>query len=142
MKINSSLKQLQPFIGEWDTALSNASFLPDPQTVVHGRVAFEWIEDGAYFVMRQGKEATWLISRDEKAGDFTILYFDARGVSRVYEMSLKNNVWKIWRNSKGFSQRYSGRASKDKKTIIAHWEKSFDGRKWEHDFDMKFTKLK
>ncbi len=141
-KVNPTLKQLAPFIGEWDMELSHAAFLPNPKAVIHGRVLFKWVEDGAFFVMEQGKEAIWLIGRDEKIENYTILYSDSRGVSRVYEMSLKNNTWKIWRNSPGFSQRYEGRVSKDKKTITAYWEKSFDGKKWEHDFDMKYTKLK
>ena len=138
--INPALKELEPFIGKWDMELSNAAFLPDLTAIVRGQVSFEWIEDGAFFAMRQGKEAVWVIGRDEKLKDYSILYSDARGVSRIYEMSLKSGIWKIWRNSPGFSQRYVGKVNKDKKTISAYWEKSFDGMKWEHDFDVKYIK--
>jgi hypothetical protein len=140
--INPALKHLALFVGDWDMALSNASFLPDPKTVVHGRVVFEWVEDGAFPVMRQGKQATWLIGRDEGAKGYIVFYFDDRGVSRIYQMSLKDKVWKMWRDSPKFSQRYEARFSRDKKTIAAFWEKSFDGKKWEHDFDMRYTKLR
>ncbi|MGB6553495.1 MAG: hypothetical protein WBE78_08390 [Candidatus Binataceae bacterium] len=139
---NPSLKHLELFIGEWDMALSNASFLPDPKTILHGRVVFEWVEDGAFLVMRQAERARWLIGRDETAKDYVILYSDARGVSRIYQMSFKAKVWKIWRNSPKFSQRYEGRFSPDRKTITASWEKSIDGKTWEHDFDLTYTKLR
>ena len=143
--INPALKDLEPFVGKWDMELSNAAFLPDPKATVHADVSFEWIENGAFFAMSQGNNAAperaiWVIGRDDKEKNYTILYSDARGVSRIYEMSFEKNVWKIWRNSPGFSQRYEGKVSKDKKTITAHWEKSFDGKKWEHDFDLKYAK--
>jgi hypothetical protein len=95
--------------------------------------------------MRQGEKgggmcATWLISRDEDSKNYTVLYIDNRRVSRVYEMSLERDEWKIWRSAPQFSQRFVGKVSKDKKTIKAYWEKSFDEKKWEHDFDMLYQK--
>ncbi len=55
-------------------------------------------------------------------------------------MSLAKGVWKIWRNVPKFSQRFTGKISKDRKVIIASWEKSTNGKNWEHDFDLKYTK--
>jgi len=55
-------------------------------------------------------------------------------------MSLSDGLWKVWRDNPGFSQRYEGRVSPDRKTIVAHWEKSFDGVAWEHDFDITYTR--
>ena len=48
----------------------------------------------------------------------------------------------MWRDSPKFSQRFEGRFSKDKRTITAYWEKSLDGKKWEHDFDLRYTKAR
>lgn len=139
-KINPTLKRLQFLLGDWVMELSNAAFLPDPKTTVEGEVSFECIENGAFLVMRMGQDATWLISRDESMEDYKIFYFDSRMVSRVYEMSLSKDIWKIWRNSPDFSQRFEGKISKDHKTINAYWEKSMDGKKWEHDFDVVYKK--
>ena len=85
---NPSLAELGFLIGEWDMAISGASFLPDPDQVVHGRVEFSATEDGPVLVMRQGVEpsgppaASWVIGRDDSKGQYTVLYADGRGVSR------------------------------------------------------------
>ncbi len=145
---NPALKSLKFLIGNWNMELSNASFLPDPKRTIRGNISIEWIEGGDYLVMRQGRKgtvpnyATWLIGRDVDSPQYTVLYSDDRGVSRVYEMSFKNGILKIWRNSPKFSQRYEGKLSKDKRTIKAYWEKSLDGKKWEHDFNLTYMKLK
>jgi len=146
--INPPLEELEALIGDWDMELSNASFLPDPKTMIRGSASFEWIEDGDYLVIRQGKKeaganySTWIIGRDESSSNYTILYSDDRSVSRVYEMTLKNGAWKIWRNSPTFYQRFEGKISKDKNNIDAYWEKSIDGKTWEHDFDIKYIRRK
>jgi hypothetical protein len=146
MRLNPALKSLKPFVGDWDMELSRASFLLGPQTKLHGPASFKWVEKGAFLVMYQGgkrnPEATWLIGRDESTDSYKVLYFVARGVSRVYEMSFKDNEWKMWRDSPGFSQRFRGLVSKDRKIIRAEWKKSEDGKKWEHDFDITYTKMK
>lgn len=138
---NPRLADLAPIVGEWQMELSNAAFLPDPQHTVRGRVVISWIEDGGLIAMRQGGDATWVIGRDDKSDEYTVLYYDSRGVSRVYQMTLENRVWRIWRNNPEFSQRYEGRISDDYNTIISHWAKSTDdGETWNHDFDMKFIR--
>ena len=55
-------------------------------------------------------------------------------------MSFKDGVWKIWRNSPSFSQRFRGVLDKNNNTITAKWEKSSGGQKWEHDFDVKYER--
>jgi hypothetical protein len=87
-------------------------------------------------------DAMWLISRDESTSSYTVLYYDTRKVSRVYEMSMSDGTWKIWRNSPDFSQRFDGKFSDDGDIITAHWEKSSDGSTWEHDFDVTYTKVR
>ena len=138
---NPALQSLEFLAGEWEMELSNAAFLPDPSVTVKGRVSFEWLEHGAFICMRMGGDATWLISRDDSRSDYQAFYYDARSVSRVYEMSFSDGIWKIWREAPGFSQRYEGAVSHDSTNITAHWEKSFDGSTWEHDFDVTYTKL-
>jgi len=144
---NPALKHLEVVVGDWEMELSNASFLHSPSDTAKGHVSFEWLQDGAFLVMRMGDkspgppDAMWLISRDESTPDYTVLYYDARSVSRVYGMSFSDSVWKMWRESPGFWQRYEGKLSNNGNTITAHWEKSSDGTKWEHDFDLTYTKV-
>jgi hypothetical protein len=59
-------------------------------------------------------------------------------VSRIYEMSFIDDVWKLWRNAPGFLQRFEGRLSLDRNTVEAKWEKSSDGLAWHKDFDIVY----
>jgi hypothetical protein len=114
---------------------------------VKGAVAFEWVEGGVSLILRMGDRtssspsATWLIHRDESNPDYKVFYYDDRKVSRIYEMSYADRSWKMWRRSPNFSQRFEGEISEDGNSISAQWEKSSDGLNWEHDFDIKYTRL-
>ncbi len=147
-KLNPALKRLAVLAGDWEMELSNSAFLPNPTDTVKGFASIAWAEDGAFLLMRQGDRqpsppaAIWLMSRDEATEEYRVFYFDARGVSRIYNMSLDGSAWKMWRESPGFSQRFEGKVSRDHKTIRAHWDKSVDGSQWEHDFDITYTRMK
>ncbi|HXQ59287.1 MAG TPA: hypothetical protein VN799_04285 [Acidimicrobiales bacterium] len=143
---NPSLAELGFLIGEWDLALSGASFLPDPDEVVHGRVDFSAIEDGRILVMRQGVEssgppaASWVMGRDDSKGEYTVLYADGRGVFRIYEMTLTEDSWRLWRNDPEFSQRFEATIGPDRASIEGRWEKRQAGGVWEHDFDVTYSR--
>jgi hypothetical protein len=147
-KPNPALKDLDVLIGKWEMELSNAAFLPDLATKIKGPVSFEWLEDKAFLIMRMGGEpsgspsAIWLIHRDESSSDYKVFYYDDRKVSRIYEMSFSGKSWELWRQSPDFSQRFEGKISEDGNTISATWDKSNDGLKWEHDFDITYTRMK
>lgn len=137
---NPALDDIAALTGDWEMEISNAAFLPDPADKVSRPVSFEWLENGAYLLLRMGAEALWLIGRDDTSLAYTVLYYDARKVSRIYEMSYSGHVWKMWRDTPEFSQRYEARLSSDGNTIIATWEKASDGNDWEHDFDVTFRR--
>lgn len=144
---NPALTPLAPLVGAWEMALSNAAFLPDPAATAKSLASCAWVQDGAFLEIRMGDPpprppaARWLIGRDEATPTYTMLYSDARGVSRVYAMSFAAGVWQIWRDAPGFAQRYAARLSTDGTTIRGHWETSRDGATWEHDFDVTYTKV-
>jgi hypothetical protein len=127
-------------------AITNASSLDDPEEVVHSPVTFEPIEHGALLAMRQGgggaspPAATWVIGRDDHQREYTVLSADARGVSRVYGMSLSASIWRIWRDEPEFSQRFEAVVSRDRRSINARWEKRASCGEWEHDFDLAYTR--
>jgi hypothetical protein len=143
---NPSLQDLQFLVGRWDVQISRASFLPSPQDTVDGRADFGWIEDGAFLVLHQGgpvpgpPSGRMVMGRDENTPDYMALYFDERGVSRLYSMHFAHGVWRLWRNTPDFSQRFEGLFDEGGDVISAHWEKSFDGDNWEHDFDITYTR--
>ncbi len=143
---NPALGDLSMLLGEWAMEISNAHFLPSPSDTVKGYVSFEWVQDGAYLILRMGDKAisppaaTWLIGRDESASNYTVLYYDSRRVSRVYQMSFADGVWQMWREAPDFWQRYEGKVSADRQTIAGCWETSSDGVTWQHDFDVTYTR--
>ena len=143
---NPSLAELRFLIGDWDMAIWGASFLPDPDQVVHGRVEFSATEDGRFLVMHQGVEpsgppsASWMIGRDDAKAEYTVLYADGRGVSRIYEMRLTNHRWQLWRNNPEFSQRFEADINTDGTSIEGRWEKCGSGSVWEHDFNVTYTR--
>ncbi len=140
---NPALKDLDVMVGEWNM-LGNHPMIPNP---VKGHSSFGWLEDGAFFYWRPSylqpgpPSGIAIIGRDDSEGNYSMLYFDERGVARIYEMSFKGKTWKLWRISPGFSQRMSGKMSDDLNTIDLHGEKSSDGVHWEQDLDLTFTRV-
>lgn len=81
-----------------------------------------------------------LIGLDDSAGDFTMLYSDARGVHRVYRMTFDGREWRIWRDAPAFNQRFVGTVSADGNSIDARWEMSRDGKTWQLDFELSYAR--
>ena len=150
-KSNPVLRRLDALVGEWEMQASVGG-----QSMGTARTVFEWIEGGAFLVQRADDEpsedtppewqansplpAVTVIGLDDSSEQFSMLYADARGVLRVYQMTLSDGVWKIWRNAPGFYQRFTGTFSDDGNTIAARWEGSRDGSAWEPDFDVTYRK--
>jgi hypothetical protein len=142
---------LTPLLGEWRMT---AIFKDLPSADTDARVRFEWLSGGPFLIQRweipipEAPDGIAIIGPDpESEGQYLQHYFDSRGVARVYEMSLENGVWKLWRDAPDFSplhfsQRYSGAFSDDGRTITGAWEICHDGAgaTWEHDFDLTYTK--
>ncbi|MEA5455406.1 hypothetical protein SPF06_11800 [Sinomonas sp. JGH33] len=144
---NSALVDLEFLLGPWRTKLSHAEFLPEPHQIAIGRADFDVLEEGALIVMRQVIElegppvARWVIGRDGSRPDYTVLYSDARDVSRVYQMSFTGDTWRIWRDDPAFSQRFEAHVAENRASMSGSWERRFAGGEWEHDFDVDFERL-
>jgi len=139
---------LQPFtvlIGDWNT-VGTHPLIPD--TTLHGRTSFEWIEGGAFLMMHSEIDepsvptGIAIIGSDDAKGEYFMLYFDERGVSRKYEVALRDNIWKWWRNVPNFSQRYTGTIMDDGNTIVGKGELSKDGLSWEPDLDLTYARVR
>ena len=140
-----ALQHLDVFVGEWKMAISSPAY---PSTIVGGHASFAWLEGGAFLMMHTDVEQVGppsgiaVIGRDDSAETYSMLYFDSRGVSRIYEMSLEGSVWKMHRESPGFSQRFTATFNDDGTTITGRWEKSSDGSNWELDLDWSYTRTR
>ncbi len=136
------LGALAALVGEW--------VLGDPSAPV-GRTSFSWLEGRRFLVQRwtvdipEAPDGIAIIGVDEASGNLVQHYFDSRGVARVYEMTLEDGAWTLWRSDPDFSQRFTGTISPDGSTITGSWEigppnASLDDATWTHDFDLAYTK--
>jgi hypothetical protein len=145
---NPALDQLAPLIGEWNIEITNMSFDPDPSTVVRGHSSFDWLEGGAFLIQHleidnpDFPRSIAVMGPDDAAETYRMLYYDSRGVSRIYRMNFSGGIWTLWRDFPGFSQRFNGAFSEDGRIITAYWEKSSDSSNWERDFDLTYTKVR
>ncbi len=146
-KSNPALEALSPFLGEWEIEITNMSFNSDPFAAVQGRSTFDWLDGGAFLIQHSEisasdfPQSTGVIGADDEVATYRMLYYDVRGVSRIYRMTFSGGIWTLWRDSPGFHQRFHGTFSEDGNTITARWERSSDGSNWQHDFALTYTKI-
>jgi hypothetical protein len=134
-----ALRRLEPLVGEWALEASG----PDGKAWPGGgRLTFEWHASGAHLVQRGTVELAEapnnlsIIGCDAANGTYVQLYSDERGVCRVYEMSIGNGEWKLWREGEPFSQRFTATFSDDGNTITGRWEIAEDATNYTTDFDL------
>lgn len=141
---NPALQPLSRFVGKWRTVGTHPLV---PGTTFHGHTSFEWLEGGAFLIMHSEIEepaipnGIAIFGSDDATGEYFMLYFDERGVSRKYELKLSDNSWKWWRTAPGFSQRMTGTFSDDGRTIVSKGELSRDGSFWEGDLELTYTRI-
>ncbi len=140
---NPALKEFGKLIGEWKTAGTHPSL---SNKTLYGKSSFQWIEGGAFLLWRseideEGFPAGIAIfGSDNSTGEYFMLYFDERKVSRKYDVSFEKNVLSWWRDFPDFSQRYTWTITDSE--IIGKGELCQDGVTWERDLDQTFTRLR
>ena len=60
---------------------------------------------------------------------------------RVYAVDLSDGTWRFWRDTPGFSQRFTGTFAEDGATITAQGELSRDGETWEGDLAITYRRV-
>lgn len=140
---NPALKIFEVLIGEWKTVGSHP-YLPD--TPLHGHTSFKWIEGGAFLTMHSEIDEPGIPSgiaifgSDDATGEYFMIYFDERKVSRKYNVSFNDNILKWWRNTPEFSQEFICTISGDGNRISAKGMLSKDSKTWENDLELTYTR--
>ena len=140
---NPSLSRLEALVGEWSITGTHPLF---PGAALNGSAMFEWLDGGSFLVMHSAfpkpgpPSAVAVFGHDDSFEKDIMLYFDDRGVSRVYEVSFGEGVWKMNRNAPGFFQRFTGTFSDNDKTITGLWELSDDNVAWKRDLEVTYRK--
>ena len=138
-----ALGQLEPLVGEWTVEAKWPDGEPWPGG---GKVTFEWHASGAHLLQHgtaefpEAPDNVSIIGCDADNGTYFQLYSDERGVCRVYEMSIGNGEWKLWREGEPFSQRFTATFSDDRNTITGRWEIAEDGTNYSTDFDLIYSR--
>jgi hypothetical protein len=140
----NALKELEPLVGEWRLTATPPG---GPRWSGEGRTTFDWHDSRAHLVERatvhtpEAPDGVSIIGCDAANGTYYQLYSDDRGVCRVYEMSIGNGEWTLWRQGEPFPQRFTGRFEDDGNTIVGRWEKAEDGTHYTTDFDLTYTRI-
>ena len=153
-KSNPSLELLNVFVGDWEMEASK-----DEIPLARAKTNFKWHENHAFLIHHSEAEPPlpttpqiWLdnnpnpivvtIGFDDYSQRFFYNYADARGVRRIYQMSLENGIWKFWgRAAQNFFQRFEAKFNTDNNIIIGKIESSKDDKNWELDFNVRYTKI-
>ena len=136
--MRKGLEQLDALIGEWT---SSSKKYPEGR----GRMTVAPVEGGKFLRIASRIEderfpvSTQIVGADDDRDECTALYFDSRGVRRIYRMTVDNGVWRVWREAPKFRQRFTGTITDG--LIEGMWEISEDGTSWKVDFDLTYTKV-
>jgi hypothetical protein len=141
---DDALKELEVLIGEWTMEAIPPGGEPWPG---EARTTFEWMAGNQLLLERsmvempEAPDGVCVIGCDAANGTYYQLYTDERGVCRVYEMSIGNGEWKLWRDGEPFSQRFTATISEDGNRIEGRWELAEGGENFRTDFDLIYTKV-
>ena len=142
---NPALRPLGVLVGEWEAVGTHPLV---PNKTLRGRSSFKWIEGGAFLLWQSEVYAEGfpagiaIFGSDDATGEYYMLYFDEREVSRKYDVEVSENVIKWWRNAPNFAQRYTWTIEDDGDTLIGKGELSRDNSTWESDLDLTYSRVK
>src|SRR5262245_30184663 len=155
--IEPTLEPLNRIVDTWTT---NASHPALPGVAVHGTVVMEWLEGDQFLILRArtdhpdfpdsisvigdtGRDRVDATVDDAGAvveSQLSMHYFDSRGVFRVYGVAVDDMTLRFWRDSPGFSQRFTGTFADGGDTIDGRWELCRDDIHWDDDLHITYRR--
>ena len=157
-KREPELEQLNRLVGTWTTEGTHPAV---PGVVVRGTAMIEWLEGKRFLIHRAGTDhpdfpdsisIIGFTDRDrvseapgatrEPAGkrDLSMDYYDSRGVFRLYQARVDDEAWRWWRNSPGFSQRFTGTFAHGGDTIVGVSQLCKDDVHWNDDLKITYRR--
>jgi hypothetical protein len=140
---NPALRPFAGLVGEWQTTGTHPLM---PDTVFHGRTSFAWHEGGAFLIMHSEIDepeipsGVAIIGANDAAETYVMVYFDERGVSRTYDVTVQGNVITWYRDDPGFSQRATLTIEADGRRITSRGAMARDGADWEDDLSLTYVR--
>ncbi|HET9847535.1 MAG TPA: hypothetical protein VFR68_03125 [Candidatus Dormibacteraeota bacterium] len=142
---NPALRSFEALVGEWRTTGTHPQV---PGTTFHGRTSFAWHEGGAFLIMRSEIDepeipsGVAIFGSDDATASYFMLYFDERGVSRKYHVTMTGNVMTWWRDEPSLSQRATLTINQGGTGMIMKGEMSRDGGAWEEDLSLRYAQVR
>ena len=140
---NSRLDSLNPLIGTWTVTGSHPMV---PGKTFHGRTSFERHAGGAFILMHSEMDepeipsAVAILGSDQDPDRITMLYFDERGVSRKFDVSVDGDTV-LWRRENAkFSQEMKLTVAAAGDRIDQTGRMSQDGGPWEADLALTYVR--
>lgn len=139
---NPALQPLTFLIGEWRT-VGTHPLLPG-ETLI-GRTSFAWHEGGAFLIMRgqidepRFPDGVAIIGSDG-GGGFAMSYFDERGVSRLFAVTVGDGTLTWHRDDPKLAQSVTITAGADGDTLTSGGRMSQDGGPWSDDLSQHFMR--
>ena len=140
---NPALKPLAFLVGTWRTVSTHPLL---PGTALDGRASFEWHEGGAFLRIRSEvdhagfPDGVAIIGSDDAAGTFTMIYFDQRGVSRRYDVTVGDRTLTWRRDDPKLAQSNTIAAGDGGDTLVSKGRMSVDGGAWGDDLSQVFRR--
>jgi hypothetical protein len=144
LRPNPTLEPFQVLVGEWHTT---GSHLYLPGITLHGRTVFAWLAGGAFVLMQSEIDdhnvpsGVVVLGSDDVAQQYFMLYFDERGTSRKYDVSMTGRQLTWWRDAPSFSQRFTLAIADDGNTMVGQGEMSRAGAAWEKDLALTYIRV-
>jgi hypothetical protein len=142
---NPALRPFEVLVGEWRTTGTHPLV---PDTTFHGHTSFTWHQGGAFLLMRSEMHesdipsAVAVFGSDDAAATFVMVYFDERGVSRKYDVTLTDNRLVWVRDEAGFAQRNTLIIEEDGSRMVGVGEMSPAGGDWEGDLSLTYERMR
>ncbi len=142
---NPALRSFEALVGEWRTTGTHPQL---PGTTFHGRTTFAWHEGGAFLIMHSEIDepeipsGVAIFGSDDATPRYFMLYFDERGVSRKYDVTMTGNVLTWRREEPSFSQRATITIDEGGTRMIMKGEMSRDGGDWEDDLSLTYERIR
>jgi hypothetical protein len=128
---------LERLLGTWSITLRHAA-LAEP---VSGLQRYERVLDGAFVQLH------WTYAHPDFPDAIALLdertchYFDVRGVTRVFDLTIDASGWSMVRSDEDFWQRSAARFL-GSDAMEGSGENSFDrGASWDHDFSISYARV-
>ena len=140
---NPALKALAFLVGTWRTEGTHPAL---PDKTFHGRTVFEWSYGGAFLVMRSEIDepeipsGIAIFASDAANGPWSMLYFDERGVSRRYVVTVGPNELHCVLDDPAFSQTREFAKGPDGNVLSSRGRYREHSGEWQEDLTLIYRR--